>query len=394
MKILYINHTSQVSGAERSLLTLLEGLPSRYSATLACPEGPLAMAGRGRGIPVEHLNGTDVSLRLHPWHTARAVGELARSAWSARSLARRVGADLIHANSIRAGLIAGGARKSGGPPVVVHVHDRLPPGRVSSLALRGIAATCDVALACSGYVADQIRDLPRPLPVEVVHNPIDVGRFDPARISRAEARAKLGFDESTILLGLIAQITPWKAQDDAVRMIAELKGQSPDIRLLLVGSPKFLSGATRYDNAAFAQQLDALITSLDVSDEVLLLGERDDIPEIMRALDIVLVPSWEEPFGMAVIEAMAMELPVVATNVGGASEIVIHEQNGLLVPPRRPGEWAAEIRRLVEDPDLRTAIGRKARMRVTESLNLPAYVERIVGSYEQAVASRRPRGRS
>ena len=385
VRVLYLNHTGEMSGAERSLLTLLEGLPDGVSPLLACPGGPLANAASSLGIPIEPVAGTDASLRLHPVGTPRAIGEIVASAWRVRSIARRIGADLVHGNSVRSGLIAALAKRLGGPPVVVAVHDHLPPARISRLVERTIALNADMAFACSRYVAEPFLRLGTSLPVRVVYNPIDLERFSPTVMERAAARSRLGFPESDVLLGLIGQVTPWKAQDDAVRMLAALKEHHPEVRLLLVGSPKFSSA--RFDNQGFARHVKDLIASLGVEEYIVWLGERADIPEILRALDIVLVPSWEEPFGMAVIESMAMEVPVVATSVGGATEVVTPPENGLLLPPRQPDRWAEAIGNLVEEPGLRASMGRAARQRVADFLTVESYVERILSGY-RAVLSR------
>jgi glycosyltransferase involved in cell wall biosynthesis len=384
MRVLYLNHTGEMSGAEHSLLTLLEGLPDGVSPVVACPRGPLKRATAAIGIPVEPVAGTHASLRLHPLRTPGAIGEMLSSGWRIRNIARRLGADLIHGNSIRAGLIAGMARRLGGPPAVAAIHDQLPATRVSRLTQRTIAANLDMALACSQYVADPFEALGSGLRVRVVYNPIDLGRFDPTRISREEARSRLGFADTTVLLGVIGQITPWKAQDDAVRIVSQLKAGHPEIRLLLVGSPKFESA--RYDNQVYAHRLKELISSLGLQEEVLWLGEREDIPEILRALDIVLVPSWEEPFGMVVIESMAMELPVIATQAGGASEVVTPPKNGLLLPPRHPDVWAEAIADLAERPDERESMGRAARERVAEFLSVEMFVERVLAGYREVLS--------
>src|SRR5204863_500605 len=81
------------------------------------------------------------------------------------------------------------------------------------------------------------------------------------------------------------------------------------------------------------------------------MGERGDLAPILRAMDVVLVPSWEEPFGVAVIEAMAMGVPVLATNVGGPAEIVRSGQEGVTLPPRQPERWAQVLDELLSCPE-------------------------------------------
>src|SRR2546430_11501570 len=103
--------------------------------------------------------------------------------------------------------------------------------------------------------------------------------FIPAEIDPAVARGRLGLEPSTFVLAVIAQITPWKGQDDAIRMLNLLRRREPDARLLLVGSPKFVSGAARYDNRAYARALERLTESLRLTDDSMLLSEPPEIPE-------------------------------------------------------------------------------------------------------------------
>jgi L-malate glycosyltransferase len=385
VNVLYLNHTSEVSGGERSLLDLLAGLPDDVHAAVACPEGPLAEAVRDLGVPFVEAPGAQGSLKLHPIHTTRGVGDIARGAWAVRRTAKGLGADLVHANSIRAGLAAGLAASVGGPPAVVHVHDSLPPGRFSAVALREIGKRAALVIANSHHTKASFARVRLTDAVRVIHGPVDLERFDPAEFDRSHARARLGLESSTFALAVVAQITPWKGQDHAVRVLAQLKAGGPDVRLLLVGSPKFVSGATRYDNRAYAGFLERLTESLDLADEVVFLGERDDVPEILRAVDVLLAPSWDEPFGLAVVEAMAMQVPVVATNVGGPSEIVRSGEDGLLLPPRAPETWANSIRELIRRPELRREMGQKARERVAERFSTEAHVKGVLAAYEEAL---------
>ena len=174
----------------------------------------------------------------------------------------------------------------------------------------------------------------------MIGNPVDLDRFDPDKVDRFAARNSLGLKHSDFVATVLAQITPWKGQEEAIRSIARVRERHPDVKLLLVGSAKFLSKATRYDNAAYLESLHRLVAELELGDHVQFLGERDDVPAVLRATDTVLVPSWEEPFGRSVIEAMAMRVPVIATNVGGPTEVIADRKNGMLLSPRAPENWA------------------------------------------------------
>jgi glycosyltransferase involved in cell wall biosynthesis len=136
--------------------------------------------------------------------------------------------------------------------------------------------------------------------------------------------------------------------------------------MLVVGSVKFGSRATRFANEDYLASLQRLVDELDLADAVRFTGEREDVPEILGAVDALLMPSIEEPFGRSIVEAMAMTTPVIATDVGGPVEIVDHRVTGLLAPPGDPLAWADAIADVLENPAEARARARRARRVVTE----------------------------
>jgi len=389
MRVIYVNHTAEVSGGERSLLALLGALPERVQPVLATPVGPLREAAAAAGIETAPITGTAGSLRLHPVHTPRSLGELALAGAQVRRLARSRHAALVHANSIRAGVALAAARLSRPAPGIariVHIRDCLPRGLVSDATLRLIGASATVVLANSRYTAQSVLAVAPQARVEVAYSPVDLDRFDPARIDRAQARARVGgAGERELLLGVVAQLTPWKGQDTAIEALELLRKRGVDAHLLLIGSAKFLARAARHDNAAYIARLRAMVSAAHLDDRVSWLGEREDVPELMRALDVLLLPSTEEPFGRAVVEAMAMEVPVLATDVGGPRELVREGQDGRLLPPRAPQAWASALEELAADRDMRAAMGRAGRERARGHFSLERHVEAVVGAYDRAL---------
>ncbi len=381
MRVLYVNHTSQISGGERSLLDLLGGLPPDVSPTVACPAGPLADAVGELGVEWHSLPSVDASLRMHPIHTSMGLVSLATAAAALRRLTGRFEPDLVHANSVRAGLIAALATVLGGRAVIAHVRDCLPPGLLSSLTLRGLVRGASAIVANSEHTKRSIERTGTRTPIHVAYSPVNLDRFDPDRFDPADARARLNIEPTAQVLAVVAQLTPWKAQDDAVRIVARLKPTHPQVRLLLVGAATFVKRATRHDNEAYVRRLQGLIAAHELNDKVLMLGQRADVPAVLRATDVLLVPSWEEPFGRAVVEGMAMGLPVVATSVGGPAEIMSGEMDGLLLPPRQPERWAAEVESLLDDPQRRTRMGACGRGRILRRFSLPAHIESVLSVY-------------
>ncbi|HWG09817.1 MAG TPA: glycosyltransferase family 4 protein [Solirubrobacteraceae bacterium] len=401
MRVLYVNHTATVSGGERSLLDLLGALPRELQARMASPPGALAGEAQARGLPWTSIAGTAGSLRLHPLHTPVALSQMTAAAAQVSRAVARHEIELVHANSIRAGIVLGLARRSpipglrlpGEVATVVHVRDCLPPGAASRATLRLIASSASAIVANSAYTAASVRALaPRAAP-EVVHNPVDLRRFDPAALDREGARALLGeAGRRRLLLGVVAQLSPWKGQDTAIEALGTLRREGIDAQLLLVGAAKFVARATRFDNERYVAGLHELAAREGVQDRVAWLGEREDIPALIRALDVLLLPSWEEPFGRALIEAMALEVPVVSTDVGGPREIVRDGREGFLLPPREPRRWAEAISRLQQSPKLAAEMGAAGRERAREMFTTERHARAMLDIYERVLAEVRGSG--
>ncbi len=387
MRVLYVNHTATVSGSERSLLTLLAALPAHVEPLVATPRGRLQAVVEDLGVPVTPIVATAGSLRLHPLHTPRALAELAFAAAQVRRAARRHRAQIVHANSIRAGIELGLARVAPAAGVV-QVRDILPPGPVTTATMRLLAATATTVIANSDYTAGGVRAAAPHARLEVVHPAIDLDRFDPAGIDRDEARARLGAaGRRRLLLGVVAQLSPWKGQDTAIEALRLLREQGVDAHLLLIGSAKFVARATRFDNQAYVAGLRHAVAAAGLEDRVSWLGERDDVPQLVRALDALLLPSHEEPFGRALLEAMALETPVLATDRGGPPELVREGRDGYLLAPHEPAAWAAAARRIAEDPDRARAMGRSGRQRLREGFDVAHHLDAVLALYDRALAA-------
>ena len=370
VRALIVSHTATIGGAEHSLLRFLDNVPAGVTPAVACPDGPLAVALERREIPRLALRGTSGSLRLHPIHTPHAVGEIAAMAGQVRRHAESFRADIVHANSLRAGLVAVGARALGGPPVALHVRDVLPPGQASAAVRSSLRRGTRTVVAISRHVARKFTGDPAAPGVHVVMELVDPDRFTPQ--PQPAARAALGLPPAGPVLAILAQITPWKGQDLAIRALADVRRTHPEAVLLIVGDVMF-AGRTRMDNPAYERSLHELAARLGVSEAVRFLGRRDDVPGVLAAIDVLLVPSREEPFGLCVIEAMSMELAVVATSVGGPAEVIDDGVDGRLVDPLDRPAWGAAACELLDDPPAREAMGLAARRRVLDAFTPERY---------------------
>ncbi len=381
-RVLYVNHTARVSGAERTLLDLLRALPADVTPAVASPEGRLGDEVRALGVEHLPLPECDVSLKLEPRATSRALVQLLRAGSEAGRAARRVGARFVHAFSIRSGLGCGLASDA---PLVVHAHDALGSGPASRGVAEVISRRSRLILAASPFVADRLPRGKWRAPVTVVDNPVDLDSFDPVRASATAVREELGISPDAHVITVVGQITPWKGQDAALRVLAGLLERALDAHLLVVGAAVFTSRLTRHDNLAYHDSLMELQQTLRLAGRAHFLGEREDVPSVLAGSDLTLVPSWEEPFGRIVVESMAMGVPVLATTRGGPA-LILRDGGGLTLPPDDPGAWVEAAERLLLDPAERASMGERGALLARSRFRLDRWIERVTAAYSEVVA--------
>jgi glycosyltransferase involved in cell wall biosynthesis len=390
VRILLANHTGAWSGAEVSLMRLVAGLREEHDLAIACPdEGRLATEVDRAGVRRLSIPAVDASLRLHPLQTPAGVWQLGAGGAALARAARRFGADMVHANTPRVGIMAAvGLRR--GPPFVVRAHEHLPPTRVGRAVRSLIVRTARGVAAVSDFTAGRFNEgLSRPVATRV-YNSIDLERFDADRVRPAPIRDELALSPNVRLLGQVAQITPWKAQDVSIRALADLRARGHDVHLLLIGEVAFGGKRVRFDNHAFLDSLERLVDELGVRHAVHFLGQRDDVPELMRALDLALLPSWEEPFGLVTVESMALGTPPLVSAAGAGPELVDDGVTGRVVPAKRPELWAGAADELLRDPARLRSMGERGRPAASRFRD-DVHAAGMHAVYEQALAGA-PRG--
>ena len=337
MRVLFANHTADWSGAEVALMRLVETLRAEHDVCVACPaDGPLADAVDAAHVQRLTLPPVAISMRLHAIETPIGLGRLSAGGFALARAARRFRADVIHANSMRVGLMAAVAARLGCPPVVVHTHDRLMPTPVGRAVRSVVVGAASEVVAVSDYTARMFNaGLERPVAVRV-YNSIDHARFDPTAVKPASIRQDFGIHAEAMLIGHVAQITPWKGQDTSIRALAELRGGGLDAHLLVVGGIAFTGKGVRYDNRAYLRELGQLVDGLGVREAVHFTGQREDVPEVMRAVDLTLLPSWDEPFGLVTVESMALGTPPLVSLAGRRARTGRRRRHGKAAPSEGP----------------------------------------------------------
>jgi L-malate glycosyltransferase len=386
VRILLANHTSAWSGAEVSLMRVAEGLRADHELAIACPDsGKLAQQVARAQIERLSLPEVDASLRLHPVGTPVGLGQLGAGGLALGRAARRFRADVIHANTPRAGIMAAVGSARGGPPFVVRAHEHMPPTPMGRAVRALLVARAGGIAAVSDFTAARFNEgLPRPVATRV-YNSIDHSRFAPELVSPAPIREELGLAPEAHLIGQVAQITPWKRQDTSIRALAELRAGGVDAHLLLVGQVAFGGKRVRLDNHGYLHSLERLVDELSVRDAVHFLGQRDDLPPIMRALDLSLLPSSEEPFGLVTVESLALGTPPLVSAIGAGPELVEDGVTGRVLTPGRPELWARAARELLADPSRLALMGERG-PHAAERFRDEVHAEEMLAIYERAGA--------
>ncbi len=281
--------------------------------------------------------------------------------WRLGKVIRAISPDVIHSNGFKMHLLAAWLPQRAA--IVWHLHDFLSHSRIRSWALRLSSLRCTGAIAVSQSVAnDALQVLASSVAVEIVLNAVDLARFHPRG-----ALAPFGRTSSpTVRIGLIATFARWKGHEVFLKAMAHPSILALDIHAYVVGGPIYETSGSQYSRP----ELDTLVEELGLSNRTTFTGFLENSASAMRALDIVVHASTlPEPFGLAIAEAMACGRPVIATNQGGAAEILDHAHSGVAIPPGDSDALAAAICQLYHDGIARWKMGRAARQQAELRFN-------------------------
>jgi glycosyltransferase involved in cell wall biosynthesis len=353
LRVVYIDHTAQLSGAELGLLRLIPELSGVEAHVILGEEGPLEVRLREAGISTEVLSLGDGVRELRrdqvrpstlgiraPLMSGAYVMRLARRL-------RRLKPDLVHANSLKGGLLGAPAARIAGRRVVWQLHDRLapdymPPAAVRLLRMaiprlaREVIVNSDTTRGTLGP-AGESKSTVIPLPIELPRSPVQV---------REKVRR----------IGMVGRLAPWKGQEVLLEAAAR-EFASQDVETVIIGSAMF-------GEDAYAEGLRRRARELGIERSTNFRGFVADVPSALASLDVLVHASiTPEPFGQVVLEGMAAGLPVVAAKAGGPAEIIRDGVDGLLYPPGDVDALAGCLRRLNKDRALRERLARAARDR-------------------------------
>ena len=365
IKILFVHQNLEIGGAETLRKYVLSSIDrERYCPEICCIEGRGAIGGE-----------------LHDaGHRVREIGKkitLLNSpviVWRLYNLIRRNRYDVVHASLFYANFfarIAGILTKT--PLLIIEEHgiykwkDRKP---LFVWADRILSRFTHKIICCSDSVRDFTLTQERVAEKKfmVIKNCLDFDSFAILE-SKGAIRKTHSLNPAETIIGVVGVLREEKGHLYLVEAVNILSKKHKNIRLLVIG------------DGLLCDTLKKLVNRLGIDKRVSFLGWRLDIPRLLKAMDIFVLPSTSEGLGISLLEAMYSEVPVVATNVGGIPEIIQDGVNGLLVPPRNSALLAEAIERLILDREYATKLATKGREIVVKDFSAPKYTAAIENIY-------------
>lgn len=378
MRVVHIIKVVRVAGAEQHLLTLLEGLRATHIDAqillLVEPSNPMesyVQAAGERGIPVERIvirRHLDVSLHYRLWRKLKAMQP-----------------DIVHTHLLHADLFGIPAARAAGVPVVVtsrhndnNFRRRTPIKQMN----RSLWEMADAGIAISQALhrfCIEVEGAP-PHKMHTIYYGLDPNRWvvDVNR-ARTGLRGELSMGKQALLVGMACRLIEQKGVNVGLKAFERVAQDFPTAHLVIAG------------DGPLRDALENQARWMVARERVHFLGWRADVPFVLAALDILLVPSLWEGFGLVLLEAMAQSIPIIASDVSALPEIVAHGETGLLVPPRDTDALAEALALLLGDKALRRHLGMMGQDRLEERFDTARMVGETLALYERLLRAYRRR---
>lgn len=379
LRLLYVIDSLGHGGAEQSLVAILPEYRARGVVTVI-----VTLVARDTGL-IKRAEAAGARVVQAP-----ATHVPAQAIWLRRAI-RRLNPSLIHTTLFRADLVARMAALGTGVPVLTSlVNTQYEPQRLRESAIPGWklrmaqeierwggrVGTDHFHVNSEAVRAFAIEHLSiSPSTITVVPRGRDPELYQPpSEHGRSTVRARLGVQPGEPLLLTVGRQEPQKGQRYLIDAFVQVLATEPDAKLALVGGPGAASDA-----------LNTRIEELGLSERIMLLGRRDDVPDLLAAADLFVLPSLWEGLPNVVIEAMATGLPVVATDIGPVREAVDPGRSAELAVPADPEDLARALLEVLADPVRRHAMGRRGRAVFIERFTIGPVADRMVDLYRELV---------
>ncbi|HYB95944.1 MAG TPA: glycosyltransferase [Vicinamibacterales bacterium] len=375
IRLLNVVPTLLCGGTENHFMTLARSLDSaRFDLQFACL--------RKWGPFVAELAELKIPLVEYRVATFRSLNALVQQARLARHV-RQHAVQIVHTYSFYGNVFAIPPARFAAPVVIASIRDRGPyltpmQRRVQRHVCRLADCVLVNAEAVKTWLVDDGYD---PSNIVVIPNGVDLRRFAEMG-NRDETRRSMGIPEGARLVGVVSRVSRLKGIEDFIDAAAMVAAKQPDVRFVVVGEPSPIH------NVEYVDELAARARSLGIGDKVIFTGLRSDVPAVLGALDVSVMPSLNEALSNVLLESMAAGAAVVATDVGGTAEALTNGANGLLVQPGRPEMMAAAIEQLLATPALARRLGATARKTIQDRFSLDRMVAATEALYDHLLSAK------
>jgi len=366
--ILYIASRDDLTGGGGvGLLNYLQNLDrARFAPMVICPSiGALTNAAKEIGVKTKVIE-TKSLKGMHLISFVSATIKLLR-------VIREHKINVVHSNAgaSRESFYAVTAAAIGGVPFIYHARVIESAGLIEKI-LVSLAAKI---IIISDAVAEKYCWLKNRKKLVKIHNAVDLKKFN-TEIDGEKIRNEFGITPATFLIGVVGNLIPWKGHEYFLKAAREIKSEEREIKFII-------AGRDLTKNKSHEKRLKRLVEKLKIGDNVIFTDFRRDIPQLMAAIDVLVLPSLGEPFGRVIIEAMALAKPVVATSSGGVPEIVENGRTGFLVPTKNPRAISEAVMKLLNDKKLSEEMGARGRKRAEDLFDIKKNITHAEDLYDK-----------
>ena len=285
--------------------------------------------------------------------------------------------DIVNANSFNSMAVVAPIAKLYKIPIVWTCHGWWPTSKASGIFINNFV---DKVIAVSGFVKSKLLEEGFVNPNKIIQIPLGIDLSKYSRSSSDGAiRREFHIRKDAPLVGMIGRFQKIKGHHIFVRMAAEIIKTHPDVRFMIIGSGVF----EKKSESDYGRKIHAMIMKSGLDEKIVLTGFRYDIPQILKTLDVLVVPSEIETFGLVIIEAMSMGVPVVSCAKGGPEEIIKDGKNGFIIAGQNPKEMAQKVLFLINNFNVRKRMGFNGKKTVTQKYQIKDQVTKIESLYRK-----------